>query len=109
MSLGCIHGVMNTDNTAISGETIDYGPYAFMDTFHPQCVYSSIDSGGRYAWGNQPAIGLWNMTRFAETLLPLLSENRDEAIRLAEACLAEFPERFDGQYTARFRAKFGLP
>ncbi len=71
MSLGFIHGVMNTDNTAISGETIDYGPCAFMDAFHPQCVFSSIDSGGRYAWGNQPDIGLWNVTRFAETLLPL--------------------------------------
>ena len=109
MSIGFIHGVMNTDNTAISGETIDYGPCAFMDAFHPQCVYSSIDSGGRYAWGNQPHIGLWNMTRFAETLLPLLSESPDEATKLAETVLAGFPERFDGQYTARFRAKFGLP
>ena len=69
MSLGFIHGVMNTDNTTISGETIDYGPCAFMDTFHPQCVFSSIDRGARYAWGNQPEIGLWNLTRFAETLL----------------------------------------
>ena len=66
MSLGFIHGVMNTDNTAISGETIDYGPCAFMDAFHSQCVFSSIDSGARYAWGNQPDIGLWNLTRFAE-------------------------------------------
>jgi uncharacterized protein YdiU (UPF0061 family) len=99
MSLGFIHGVMNTDNTAISGETIDYGPCAFMDAFHPQCVYSSIDSGGRYAWGNQPGIGLWNVTRFAETLLPLLSEDPDEATKLAEAALAGYPERFGGQYT----------
>ena len=67
MSLGFIHGVMNTDNTAISGETIDYGPCAFMDAFHPQCVFSSIDSGARYAWGNQSDIGLWNLARFAET------------------------------------------
>jgi uncharacterized protein YdiU (UPF0061 family) len=109
MSLGFIHGVMNTDNTAISGETIDYGPCAFMDAFHPQCVYSSIDSGGRYAWGNQPSIGLWNVTRFAETLLPLLSEDHDEATKLAEAALAGYPERFGGQYAAHFRAKFGLP
>jgi uncharacterized protein YdiU (UPF0061 family) len=109
MSLGFIHGVMNTDNTAISGETIDYGPCAFMDAFHPQCVYSSIDSGGRYAWGNQPGIGHWNVTRFAETLLPLLSEDPDEATKLAEAALAGYSERFGGQYTAHFRAKFGLP
>jgi uncharacterized protein YdiU (UPF0061 family) len=109
MSLGFIHGVMNTDNTAISGETIDYGPCAFMDAFHPQCVYSSIDSGGRYAWGNQPDIGLWNVTRFAETLLPLLSEDPEEGRELAEAALARYPERFRGQYAAHFRAKLGLP
>jgi uncharacterized protein YdiU (UPF0061 family) len=109
MSLGFIHGVMNTDNTAISGETIDYGPCAFMDAFHPQCVYSSIDSGGRYAWGNQPNIGLWNVTRFAETLLPLLSEDPDEATKLAKTALTGYPDRFGSQYDARFRAKFGLP
>jgi serine/tyrosine/threonine adenylyltransferase len=109
MSFGFIHGVMNTDNTAISGETIDYGPCAFMDAFHPQCVFSSIDHGGRYAWGNQPDIGLWNVTRFAETLLPLLSEDSSEAIKVAEAILSGYPERFGAQYGARFRAKFGLP
>ena len=109
MSLGFIHGVMNTDNTAISGETIDYGPCAFMDAFHPRCVYSSIDSGGRYAWGSQPDIGLWNVTRFAETLLPLLSEDQSEAIRIAEAALSGYPGRFRSQYVARFRAKLGLP
>ena len=109
MSLGFIHGVMNTDNTAISGETIDYGPCAFMDAFHPRCVYSSIDSRGRYAWGSQPDIGLWNVTRFAETLLPLLSEDQSEAIGIAEAALSGYPERFRGQYIARFRAKLGLP
>jgi uncharacterized protein YdiU (UPF0061 family) len=108
MSLGFIHGVMNTDNTAISGETIDYGPCAFMDAFHPQCVFSSIDSGGRYAWGNQPDIGLWNVTRFAETLLPLLSEDSAEAVKIAEAVLAKYPERFGRQYVARFSAKLGL-
>ncbi len=109
MSLGFIHGVMNTDNTAISGETIDYGPCAFMDAFHSQCVFSSIDSGARYAWGNQSDIGLWNLTRFAETLLPLLSEDPSKVTKIAEAALSGYPERFGGQYIARFRAKFGLP
>jgi uncharacterized protein YdiU (UPF0061 family) len=109
MSLGFIHGVMNTDNTSISGETIDYGPCAFMDAFHPQRVFSSIDAGGRYAWGNQPDIGLWNVTRFAETLLPLLAEDSADAIKLAESALSKYPERFGAQYVARFRAKLGLP
>jgi uncharacterized protein YdiU (UPF0061 family) len=109
MSLGFIHGVMNTDNTAISGETIDYGPCAFMDVFHSQCVFSSIDSGARYAWGNQPDIGLWNLTRFAETLLPLLSEDPGEATQIAQAALSGYPGRFGGQYIACFRVKFGLP
>ena len=109
MSLGFIHGVMNTDNTAISGETIDYGPCAFMDAFHSQCVFSSIDSGARYAWGNQSAIGLWNLTRFAETLLPLLSQSRSEAIPLAEGAVHGYAARFSGQFAVRFRAKLGLP
>jgi uncharacterized protein YdiU (UPF0061 family) len=109
MSLGFIHGVMNTDNTAISGETIDYGPCAFMDAFHPQCVFSSIDSRGRYAWGNQPDIALWNVTRFAETLLPLLAADTGEATKIAEAVLSKYPERFGSQYTARFLGKLGLP
>jgi len=109
MSLGFIHGVMNTDNVAISGETIDYGPCAFMDAFHPQRVFSSIDSGGRYAWGNQPDIGLWNLNRFAETLLPLLSEDPDKATTVAEAALSGYSERFSSQYMTRFRAKLGLP
>jgi uncharacterized protein YdiU (UPF0061 family) len=109
MSLGFIHGVMNTDNTAISGETIDYGPCAFMDRFHPQCVFSSIDSGGRYAWGNQPGIGLWNVTRLAETLLPLLDEDLGEAEKLAKEILSDYPARFGTQFGARFRAKLGLP
>ena len=109
MSLGFIHGVMNTDNTAISGETIDYGPCAFMDTFHSQRVFSSIDSGGRYAWQNQPDIGLWNLTRFAETLLPLLSEDSRQAIEIANAALSGYAERFNDRYIARFRAKFCLP
>ena len=108
MSLGFIHGVMNTDNTAVSGETIDYGPCAFMDAFDPQRVFSSIDSGGRYAWGKQPSIALWNLTRFAETLLPLLSEDSGEATTIAEAALSGYGERFGDQYVARFRAKLGL-
>lgn len=109
MSLGFIHGVMNTDNTAISGETIDYGPCAFVDAFHPQCVFSSIDAYGRYAWANQPNVGLWNVTRLAEALLPLLNEVESEAIAVAEAVLARYPARFESQYAARFRAKLGLP
>jgi uncharacterized protein YdiU (UPF0061 family) len=109
MSLGFIHGVMNTDNTAISGETIDYGPCAFMDAFHPRCVYSSIDSRGRYAWGSQPDIGLWNVTRFAETLLPLLTDDPIDAGRIAEAVLSGYPEQFRSQFVARFRAKLGCP
>ncbi len=109
MSLGFIHGVMNTDNTAISGETIDYGPCAFMDAFHPKCVFSSIDTGGRYAWGNQPNIGLWNVSRFAETLVPLLSDSQDDGIKKAEHILSKYSERFGSQYIARFRAKLALP
>ena len=108
MSLGFIHGVMNTDNTAISGETIDYGPCAFMDAFHPKCVFSSIDTGGRYAWGNQPNIGLWNVSRFAETLVPLLSDSQDDGIKKAEQILSKYSERFGSQYIARFRAKLAL-
>ncbi len=108
MSLGFIHGVMNTDNTAISGETIDYGPCAFMDTFHPQCVFSSIDANARYSWGNQPNIALWNLTRFAETLLPLLADDTEQAIAIAQSSLDSFQEYFSSQYMRRFRAKFGL-
>ena len=108
MSLGFIHGVMNTDNTSISGETIDYGPCAFMDAFHPQCVFSSIDTGGRYAWGNQPNMGLWNMSRFAETLVPLIDDDSEVAIAKVEAVLADFPDYFSKQYSERFSAKFCL-
>jgi uncharacterized protein YdiU (UPF0061 family) len=108
MALGFIHGVMNTDNMAISGETIDYGPCAFMDEFHPQCVFSSIDQGGRYAWANQPNIGLWNLTRLAETLVPLLATSTDEAVALAEATLETFATRFRVAYVGAFRPKFGL-
>ncbi len=109
LSLGFIHGVMNTDNCAISGETIDYGPCAFMEQFHPQCVYSSIDRQGRYAWGNQPQIAQWNLTRFAETLLPLIDPDKDAAIKQAEESLAAFPQQFHRGYLDRFAAKLGLP
>ena len=108
MSLGFIHGVMNTDNTAVSGETIDYVPCAFMDAFHPQCVFSSIDRDARYAWGNQPNIGLWNLSRFAETLVPLI-DDAEAAIEKVENVLAEFTNYFGEQYMARFLAKFALP
>ena len=109
MALGFIHGVMNTDNSAVSGETLDYGPCAFMDAFHPQRVFSSIDTGGRYAWGNQPQMGFWNVTRFAESLRPLLSDDADEATAIAEAALAGYPDRFRNQLVTRFRAKLALP
>jgi uncharacterized protein YdiU (UPF0061 family) len=94
MLVGFIHGVMNTDNMSIAGETIDYGPCAFMDTYDPATVFSSIDQYGRYAFGNQPQIGLWDLTRFAETLLPLLADDADQAIALAEQALAKFAPRF---------------
>ena len=109
MSLGFIHGVMNTDNSAVSGETIDYGPCAFMDAFHPQRVFSSIDTGGRYAWGNQPNIGLWNMSRLAETLVPLVDEDMNKGVEKVEAVLADFPSCFKTRYTDRFRQKLALP
>jgi len=106
--VGFIHGVMNTDNTAISGETIDYGPCAFMDAYHPGRVYSSIDHRGRYAYDRQPGIAQWNLARFAETLLPLLSENEEEAIALAKEALEAFPARFESRYEAGLRRKLGL-
>jgi len=92
-----------------SGETIDFGPCAFMEGFHPKCVFSSIDQNGRYAWGNQGNIGFWNLTRFAETLLPLIDEKEETAATKAEAVLAKFPERFDSEYSARLKAKLALP
>ncbi|MGJ8724908.1 MAG: protein adenylyltransferase SelO [Roseibacillus sp.] len=109
MSLGFIHGVMNTDNCALSGETIDYGPCAFMEEFHPQCVFSSIDRDARYSWGNQPNIGLWNLSRFAETLLPLLDPELDKAKTLAEDALEGYAEQFGSHYHSRFCAKLGIP
>lgn len=106
--VGFIHGVMNTDNMAISGETIDYGPCAFMNIYHPDTVYSSIDSAGRYAYGNQPAIAQWNLARFAETLLPLLDPDQQAAIDQATAVLNEFPGQFERYWLAGMRAKLGL-
>jgi len=107
MSLGFIHGVMNTDNCAVSGETIDYGPCAFMDEFHPGCVFSSIDRGARYSWENQARIAHWNLTRLAETLLPLLRPDMDEAIKVAEPLLEDFVPQFKANYLERFQAKLG--
>lgn len=108
MLVGFVHGVMNTDNTTISGETIDYGPCAFMDAYDPDTVYSSIDFWGRYAYGNQPAIAGWNLARFAETLLPLLSDSTEEAIAMAEQSFGVFQARYDAVWASGMRAKLGL-
>jgi uncharacterized protein YdiU (UPF0061 family) len=106
--IGFIHGVMNTDNTSISGETIDYGPCAFMDYYNPAMVFSSIDELGRYAYANQPRIALWNLTRFAECLLPLFSEEQEKAIGEAQMALTKFAEVFNAAYQAGLRHKLGL-
>ena len=106
--VGFIHGVMNTDNTSISGETIDYGPCAFMDHYDPKQVFSSIDEMGRYAYANQPRIAQWNLTRLAECLLPLISEDQDKAVTEAQATIGEFVEIFDAAYQAGLRRKLGL-
>ena len=105
---GFIHGVMNTDNMAISGETIDYGPCAFMDAYDPSTVFSSIDRQGRYAYANQPPIAAWNLARFADTLLPLLHRNEEQAVRLAEDVLTGFQELYRHSWMAGMRAKLGL-
>jgi uncharacterized protein YdiU (UPF0061 family) len=106
--VGFIHGVMNTDNMTISGETIDYGPCAFMDEYDPATVFSSIDIQGRYAYGNQPYIGGWNLARFAETLLPLLHVNQEQAVKLAEDAISDFSELYHSNWLAGMRAKLGL-
>jgi uncharacterized protein YdiU (UPF0061 family) len=108
MLLGFIHGVMNTDNMAISGETIDYGPCAFMDSYDPNTVFSSIDHGGRYAYANQPAIAQWNLARFAETLLFLIDPDPEKAIRLATEVIEPFVEQFNARFLAGMRRKIGL-
>ena len=106
--VGFIHGVMNTDNSSVSGETIDYGPCAFMDHYNPATVFSSIDAQGRYAYANQPQIALWNLTRLAECLLPLFSDDKNDAIEQAQSILAEFAGKFSTVYQAGLRAKIGL-
>ncbi|BBZ75166.1 UPF0061 protein [Mycolicibacterium anyangense] len=108
MLVGFVHGVMNTDNMTISGETIDYGPCAFMDAFDPQTVFSSIDSWGRYSYGNQPPIAAWNLARFAEALLPLIAEDHDRAIALATEAVQTFPQRYTAAWSAGMRRKLGL-
>ena len=109
MGYGFIHGVMNTDNACISGETIDYGPCAFMDDFHPGKVFSSIDRNGRYAWNRQPEIAQWNMVRLAETLLPLLGDTEEQQQAAAEAQLATFSPLFAERFNDVMAKKFGLP
>jgi len=108
MLVGFIHGVMNTDNMAISGETIDYGPCAFMDEYNPKTVFSSIDSFGRYAYTNQPAIAQWNLARLAETLLGLIDPSPEKAIELATGVLEPFIDQFDELFLAGMRRKIGL-
>ena len=107
-SVGFIHGVMNTDNMAIAGETIDYGPCAFMDTYDPDTVFSSIDHQGRYRYSNQPPIAHWNLTRLAETLLPLFSDDQDKAVDMAKEELNAFASQFEACYTQRMCQKLGL-
>jgi len=106
--IGFIHGVMNTDNVSIAGETIDYGPCAFMDTYHPETVYSSIDLRGRYAYCNQPGIAQWNLARLAQSLLPILAETREKAIELASEVIERFPDFFQRAYLKLSRSKLGF-
>ncbi|MCV2868566.1 YdiU family protein [Defluviimonas sp. WL0002] len=107
MSLGFIHGVMNTDNMAVSGETIDYGPCAFMDAYHPRKVFSSIDQFGRYAYGNQPRIAVWNLAQFASCLLPLMGEEAT-AVEAASDSINRFPAIYEDEWLRLFRAKIGI-
>lgn len=106
--VGFIHGVMNTDNMALSGETIDYGPCAFMDAYDPATVFSSIDTQGRYAYGNQPYMAAWNLARLAEAMLPLLHDDEDDAVKLAEDAVGEFSGLYRRHWLAGMRAKLGL-
>ena len=106
--VGFIHGVMNTDNMAISGESIDFGPCAFMDTYHPETVFSSIDTQGRYAYGNQPKMGLWNLARFAETLVPLLDDDEETAIEIAQGQISQYMYLYERNWLAGMRKKLGL-
>jgi len=108
MSVGFIHGVMNTDNMTVSGESIDYGPCAFMEAYDPQTVFSSIDTHGRYAFGNQPGIAQWNLARLAETLLPLFHTDDEQALAAATRVLDGFDERFSSHWLNLHRLKLGL-
>lgn len=108
MRVGFIHGVMNTDNMALSGETIDYGPCAFMDAYHPRCVFSSIDLRGRYAFANQSNIVQWNLARLGEALLPLVCDNMDRAVEMVEEVIGGFPALFRQKWLAMMRSKLGL-
>jgi uncharacterized protein YdiU (UPF0061 family) len=108
MRVGFIHGVMNTDNMALSGETIDYGPCAFMDRYDPQTVFSSIDQGGRYSYTNQPGIAQWNLARLAETLLPLIDADEAKSVELATAVIESFVEQFEAVFLTQMRRKIGL-
>jgi uncharacterized protein YdiU (UPF0061 family) len=108
LGVGFIHGVMNTDNMTVSGETIDYGPCAFMDAYDPGTVFSSIDTGGRYAYANQPLIARWNLARLAEALLPLLDDDADRAVALATEVIDAFPARHEAHWLSVMRRKLGL-
>ena len=108
MRVGFIHGVMNTDNMSISGETIDYGPCAFMDSYDPKTVFSSIDKMGRYAYCNQPVITKWNLARFAESLIPLIDENQDKAIKAATEIINSFENKYEEKWLDMMRDKLGL-
>mgnify|MGYP002777978025 CR=1 FL=1 len=108
MLVGFVHGVMNTDNMSLAGETIDYGPCAFLEHYDPTTVFSSIDRGGRYSYSNQPGIALWNLTRLAEALLPLLHDDTDTAVREATEVLERFPLRYGEAWLAGMRSKLGL-
>lgn len=107
-AVGFIHGVMNTDNMSLAGETIDYGPCAFMDSYHPGTVFSSIDQQGRYAYGNQPAIAHWNVAKLAEAILPLLGADENSAIQVAQASIDRFPALYETAYRHGMTAKLGL-
>lgn len=108
MRVGFIHGVMNTDNMTLSGETIDYGPCAFMDTYHTRAVFSSIDRSGRYAFANQPKMAQWNLARFAETLLPAIDDDLEKAVDLAKGTLNQFSDLFQKKWLSMMRSKLGL-
>ena len=108
MRVGFIHGVMNTDNMSLAGETIDYGPCAFMDAYDPKTVFSSIDHLGRYSYMNQPKIAQWNLARFAETLLTLIDKDINKSVELAEELINKFPEVYQEKWLNMMRSKLGL-